>query len=146
MTVHEVCDLYRQTGTPLIIIAGRNYGQGSSRDWAAKGLALMGVRAVLAESFERIHRTNLVGMGILPLTFPDGVTRHDLNVTDDTEFALELPHSGLEARCNVILHQQGSGSSPRQFVLTAQIASESEAQILARGGLLPHMMAKLAPV
>ena len=146
MTVHEVCDLYRQTGTPLIIIAGRNYGQGSSRDWAAKGLALMGVRAVLAESFERIHRTNLVGMGILPLTFPDGVTRHDLNVTDDTEFALELPHAGLEARCNVILQQHGPGSSPRQFVLTAQIASESEAQILSRGGLLPHMMAKLASV
>ncbi len=143
MTVYEVCESYRQMGTPLIIIAGRNYGQGSSRDWAAKGLTLMGVRAVLAESFERIHRTNLVGMGILPLTFPVGMTRHDLGVTDDTVFALEMPRSGLHAHCEVILHHDLPGSSPHQFVLTAQIASESEVHILSRGGLLPHMMAKL---
>ena len=81
----RLCDLYRQTGTPLIIIAGRNYGQGSSRDWAAKGLALMGVRAVLAESFERIHRTKPCwAWEFCRSLFPDGVTRHDLNVTDDT--------------------------------------------------------------
>ena len=77
MPMHAAAERYRAEGVPLVVIAGAEYGAGSSRDWAAKGTRLLGVRAVIAESFERIHRANLVGMGVLPLQFPAGVTRQD---------------------------------------------------------------------
>ena len=78
MSILDAAERYRAEGVPLVVIAGAEYGAGSSRDWAAKGTRLLGVRAVIAESFERIHRSNLVGMGVLPLQFPDGVTRKTL--------------------------------------------------------------------
>ncbi len=85
MSIFEAAELYEKEGTPLIIVAGKEYGTGSSRDWAAKGPNLLGVRAVVAELFERIHRSNLVGMGILPLVLPEGVTRADSLKLDGTE-------------------------------------------------------------
>ena len=78
MSIYDASVRYTEDGTPLLIIAGKEYGSGSSRDWAAKGTRLLGVRAVIAESFERIHRSNLVGMGVLPLEFVEGATRHSL--------------------------------------------------------------------
>lgn len=144
LSVHDVAERYKQTDTPLIVIAGRNYGQGSSRDWAAKGMRLLGVRAVLAESFERIHRSNLVGMGILPLAFPKEMTRHDLGLTIHTLFDLDLPVDGLGPGCTVNLHLRGGTQGTLQIATTAQIASKAEAQMLASGGLLPQMMQKLA--
>ncbi len=83
MPIYDAAMRYKAEGVPLVVFAGKEYGTGSSRDWAAKGTALLGVKAVIAESFERIHRSNLVGMGVLPLTFKDGVTRQSLGLTGD---------------------------------------------------------------
>jgi aconitate hydratase len=90
MTVFEAAEKYRQTNTPLVILAGRDYGSGSSRDWAAKGASLLGVRAIIAESFERIHRSNLVGMGVLPVQFLEGVTAGSLGLKGDEVFDLYI--------------------------------------------------------
>ena len=85
-TIYEAAMRYADEGVPLVVLAGKEYGSGSSRDWAAKGTALLGVRAVIAESFERIHRSNLIGMGVLPLQFPDGETRESLGLTGEETF------------------------------------------------------------
>ena len=92
MSIYDAAQRYQADGVPLVILAGKEYGSGSSRDWAAKGTALLGVRAVLAESFERIHRSNLVGMGILPLQFQDGDTAASLGLTGEEVFDI----TGLE--------------------------------------------------
>ncbi len=92
MTVFDAAERYRAEGRPVVVVGGRNYGCGSSRDWAAKGTRLLGVRAVIAESFERIHRSNLVGMGVLPLQFPAGISRHTLGLTGDEAF--DIPDIG----------------------------------------------------
>merc|ERR1711998_785640 len=86
MSIFEAASRYQQDGTPLIVIGGKEYGTGSSRDWAAKGTALLGIKAVIAESFERIHRSNLIGMGILPLQFIDGLSHKKLNLIGDETF------------------------------------------------------------
>ncbi len=83
MPIYDAAQKYETEGVPLVVFGGKEYGMGSSRDWAAKGTMLLGIKAVLVESFERIHRSNLVGMGILPLTFPEGVTRETLKLTGD---------------------------------------------------------------
>ena len=95
MTVFDAAERYRAEGRPVVVVGGRNYGCGSSRDWAAKGTRLLGVRAVIAESFERIHRSNLVGMGVLPLQFPPGMSRHTLRLTGDETF--DIPDIGARA-------------------------------------------------
>src|SRR5438094_6086476 len=89
MTIYDASVKYREAGVPLIVIAGKEYGSGSSRDWAAKGPKLLGVRAVIAESYERIHRSNLVGMGILPLEFKPGENRETLGLTGKEKFEIE---------------------------------------------------------
>src|SRR5205085_7350540 len=89
MPIYDAAMLYSQAGTPTLIIAGKEYGSGSSRDWAAKGVKLLGVKAVIAESFERIHRTNLVGMGVLPLQFVPGDTKDTLSLTGKETFSIE---------------------------------------------------------
>ena len=138
LSVFEAAMRHQDTETPLIIVAGRGYGAGSSRDWAAKGLRLLGVRAVLAESFERIHRSNLIGMGVLPLTFPEGMTRADLALNGASEIALELPDAGLGPFCKVKL----SLNTPKREIATrAQIHSDNEVLMLSLGGILPSMMA-----
>src|SRR6185295_3477422 len=91
-TIYEAAMAYADDGVPLVVLAGKEYGSGSSRDWAAKGTALLGVRAVLAESFERIHRSNLIGMGVLPLQLPDGETAQSLGLTGEEVITVE----GLE--------------------------------------------------
>lgn len=91
MDVFDAAERYRQDGTPLIIIAGKDYGSGSSRDWAAKGPFLLGVKAVIAESFERIHRSNLVGMGIIPLQFKDGENAETLGLNGTEKYTINLP-------------------------------------------------------
>src|SRR5207245_1026907 len=116
----------------LVVVAGRNYGMGSSRDWAAKGPWLLGVRAVLAESFERIHRTNLCAMGILPLLLPDGETWQSLGITGHERFDLELgDHS-------VRVHADGIGFDAR-----LDVASSGERDVLFAGGTLPYLLREL---
>ena len=90
-TIFDAAERYLAEGVPLVVLAGKEYGSGSSRDWAAKGPKLLGVRAVIAESYERIHRSNLIGMGIVPLQFPDGENRRDARPDRPREFAIERP-------------------------------------------------------
>src|SRR3546814_19388625 len=90
MPIYDAAMRHKADGTPLVVIAGKEYGTGSSRDWAAKGTNLLGVRAVIVESFERIHRSNLVGMGVLPLQFVDGQTRETLGLTGDDQFTIPV--------------------------------------------------------
>ena len=104
MSIHRAAELYRRDGVPLVIVAGREYGAGSSRDWAAKGTFLLGVRAVIAESFERIHRSNLLGMGVLPLEFMNGATRKQLGLDGSEVFevtGVEAVRIPRQVRCTI---------------------------------------------
>ena len=142
MTIFEAAQRYAERGTPLVVIAGRDYGTGSSRDWAAKGVALLGVRAVIAEGFERIHRSNLVGMGVLPLELPAGVTWKGLGWTGCEEFDVAwegAPRPGLDVRLVV---RQPDGTS-RALTLRARIDSATEAEYMAEGGILPRGLRRI---
>src|SRR4029434_7525275 len=103
MTIYDASVKYREAGAPLMVIAGKEYGSGSSRDWAAKGTLLLGVKAVIAESFERIHRSNLVNMGVLPLEFKPGENAASLKLTGTEEFNLLGVADGLKARGDVVV-------------------------------------------
>ena len=122
MSIYDAAMRYAGEHVPLVVLAGKEYGSGSSRDWAAKGTALLGVRAVIAQSFERIHRSNLVGMGVLPLQFPDGHSAQSLGLTGEEVFAIE----GLAEAMN------GGGSPPREVQVTAQPASGESIRFAAR--------------
>src|ERR671926_356723 len=87
-TIYDASQAYQEAGVPLVVLAGKEYGSGSSRDWAAKGTALLGVKAVIAESYERIHRSNLIGMGVLPLQFPEGASAESLGLTGEETFSI----------------------------------------------------------
>lgn len=127
---------YRDAGVPLLVFAGRDYGSGSSRDWAAKGTALLGVRAVIAESFERIHRSNLVSMGVLPLRFATGEGWRQLGLAGDECYALNGLRAAVLDGGRVTVHAAGVAST-RSFVVSAEIHSDAERRILRAGGLLP---------
>ena len=102
LPIYDAAMQYKKEGVPLVVFGGKEYGMGSSRDWAAKGTALLGIKAVIVESFERIHRSNLVGMGVLPLTFKDGATRHSLNLTGDETIDI-LGLDGLRAGMDLMM-------------------------------------------
>ncbi|MFI5417462.1 MAG: aconitate hydratase AcnA [Candidatus Lutacidiplasmatales archaeon] len=144
MTIYDAAERYRKEGVPLIVLAGANYGQGSSRDWAAKGPLLLGVRAVVAESFERIHRSNLVGMGILPLEFPSGTGWKNLGLTGRERYALQVDEgSALTPRCAVDLVVEADGQAPRTIRLRSRIDSAVELDYYQSGGLLPYVLGRL---
>ncbi|WZB75805.1 hypothetical protein WJ972_06555 [Achromobacter insuavis] len=129
---------YRDAGVPVVVVAGKDYGNGSSRDWAAKGTRLLGVRAVIAESFERIHRSNLVNMGVLPLQLPAGVTRLTLGLDGTETFDLEIPANLAprgEARCVI----RGAGA-PRTLTLLCRLDNAHEMEIWRAGGILPAVL------
>jgi aconitate hydratase len=136
MTVFEASQRYLEEGTPLIVIAGKEYGSGSSRDWAAKGPNLLGVRAVIAESYERIHRSNLLMMGILPLEFVDGEGRDALGLTGREEFAIHGVENG-EAR-EVSVRADG-----KQFRARVRLDTPREREYLRHGGILPFVLRRL---
>jgi aconitate hydratase len=133
----------RREGIPLVVIAGRNYGAGSSRDWAAKAPALLGVRAIVAEGFERLHRSNLIGMGIVPLLFLPGATRRDLDL-DGTEM---LDFDGLDRLAvgmnDVTLRVRHAKRGDRQITLRCRLDSRQELEYLHNGGLLPFVLRSL---
>ncbi|RKH18187.1 aconitate hydratase AcnA [Corallococcus sp. CA047B] len=141
MPVFEAAQAYRATGTPLVVLAGRNYGMGSSRDWAAKGPWMLGVRAVIAESFERIHRSNLIAMGILPIEFEPGDRWWDLGLTGHERFSFEDVHS---PRARIHVHARGEGTL-FEFKGTARIDSEGELALYLHGGMLPYLLHSPAP-
>ena len=143
LPIFDAAEAYAAEGVPLVIVAGRDYGAGSSRDWAAKGAALLGVRAVLAESFERIHRSNLVGMGVLPLEFPVGVTRKTLGLDGSDRLDLAGLEDGFAVGMPVTCTIVGANGSRRNVTLTARIDTREEVECLHHGGILPRVVASL---
>ena len=139
-TIYDASIDYQNSGTPLVILAGKEYGSGSSRDWAAKGTALLGVRAVIAESFERIHRSNLIGMGVLPLQFIDGQNAASLGLRGDEVFEL----TGIT--------ELNSGITPKQITVKAgdktfsarlRIDTPGEADYYRHGGIMQYVLRSL---
>ncbi|MGH3222948.1 MAG: aconitate hydratase [Streptosporangiaceae bacterium] len=143
MTIYDAAQRYAAEGVPLLVIAGKEYGSGSSRDWAAKGTALLGVRAVLAVSFERIHRSNLIGMGVLPLQFADGQDAGSLSLTGKEIYAVRGLAGAGEVPRTVTIEFAGPGGT-REFTATARIDTPAEAAYYRHGGILPYMLRQLA--
>ncbi len=144
LSIYDAAERYRSENVPLIVIAGREYGTGSSRDWAAKGTRLLGVRVVLAESFERIHRTNLIGMGVLPLVFRGGVTRRDLELTGKETFHLSGLDTGIIPRDDMTLIVQRLDGTSREVPVLSRIDTSEEAEHFRNGGILPAVLRRLA--
>ena len=144
MPVYDAAMAYRADGVPLVVIAGKEYGTGSSRDWAAKGTRLLGVRAVIAESFERIHRSNLVGMGVLPLEFTEGATRQSLGVDGSEEIDLEGIGAGLTPRMTVTCRIRRADGSSLEVPLRCRIDTADEADYYRHGGILHYVLRGLA--
>ena len=141
LSIHEAARRYAASGTPLLVIAGRDYGSGSSRDWAAKGPRLLGVRAVIAESFERIHRSNLVGMGVLPLQFGSGHSAGSLGLDGSERFDIPVPERGTET---VEVRLQGSDGAQRRFTARVRIDTPQEWEYFRHGGILQAVLRDLA--
>ena len=140
MTIYDAAQAYAAEGTPLVVLGGKEYGSGSSRDWAAKGTALLGIRAVIVESYERIHRSNLIGMGVLPLQFLPGESAASLGLTGREEFSV----TGVEAL--------NSGEVPREVTVRAdgiefraivRIDTPGEAAYYRHGGIMPYVLRSL---
>ncbi len=144
MPIFDAAMRYRAAGTPLIVIAGREYGTGSSRDWAAKGTLLLGVRAVIAESYERIHRSNLVGMGVLPLRFRAGESARSLELTGLETFDIRGIANGLEAGGTVEVTATRDDGSRQVFPAEVRLESEVEVRYYRNGGILHTVLRKLA--
>jgi aconitate hydratase len=143
MAIYDAAMAYEHDGTPLVIIAGKEYGTGSSRDWAAKGTVLLGVRAVIAESFERIHRSNLVGMGVLPLRFADGENAQTLGL-DGTETYTIRGVADIQPRQEVELEIKSSDGATRTIATWCRIDTFNELEYFRAGGILPYVLRKLA--
>jgi aconitate hydratase len=140
LPISEAAQRYQFEGTPLLILAGKDYGAGSSRDWAAKGPALLGVRAVLAESFERIHRSNLIGMGVLPLEYMPGEGRATLGLSGEESFDVLGPDTELSPRQRLTLRVRSHGAETRDFEVLARVDSPVEAAYYRHGGVLPFVL------
>ncbi len=143
LTIYDAGMRYRQEGTPLLILAGKEYGAGSSRDWAAKGTMLLGVRAVIAETFERIHRSNLVFMGVLPLQFNLEDTVSSLGLTGQESFELTGIADNFAPRARVRVRATTSDGEIKYFVVTARIDTPEELDYYYHGGILPYVLRQL---
>ena len=144
MTIYDAGMRYKKEGTPSIVLAGKEYGSGSSRDWAAKGTMLLGVRAVIAESFERIHRSNLVFMGVLPLVFKDGVTVATLGLTGKESFSLTGISDSLSPRGDLRVVAMREDKMVTDFLVTVRIDTPEELNYYHHGGILPYVLRQLA--
>jgi aconitate hydratase len=146
-TIYEAAMKYADEDVPLIVLAGKEYGSGSSRDWAAKGTALLGVRAVLAESFERIHRSNLIGMGVLPLQFPEGETAESLGLEGEEIFTLEgfedAVSQDAEGARQVAVKAEREGGDPVEFEARVRLDTPNEVAYYANGGILHRVLRDL---
>jgi len=140
MSIYDAAMRYQDEGTSLVGLAGKEYGSGSSRDWAAKGTRLLGIRAVIAESFERIHRSNLIGMGVLPLQFPDGVTAESLGLSGEETFEIESPEGKREVK---VVARKPDGSKVR-FNAAVRIDTPQEFEYYRHGGILHYVLRQLA--
>ncbi|MGY1616920.1 aconitate hydratase [Geodermatophilus sp. SYSU D00691] len=144
-SIYEASQAYQEAGIPLVVLAGKEYGSGSSRDWAAKGTALLGVKAVIAESYERIHRSNLIGMGVLPLQFPEGQDRESLGLTGDEEFTI----TGITALNDgdtprtVKVRAEASDGRTTEFDARVRIDTPGEANYYRNGGIMQYVLRSL---
>ena len=135
---------YKKEHTPQVLIAGKEYGTGSSRDWAAKGASLLGVKAVVCETFERIHRSNLVGMGVLPLQFKPGMTRKTLDLTGHESFDISGIEAGLRPGMDVPMTIHRRDGTSEKVVLTCRIDTAEEIEYFKNGGVLQYVLRNLA--
>ncbi|NMP24948.1 aconitate hydratase AcnA [Sulfobacillus harzensis] len=142
-SIYDVAMRYQAEGVPLVVLAGKEYGTGSSRDWAAKGTALLGVKAVIAESFERIHRSNLVGMGVLPLQFPDGTNAQTLGLTGEEVISLDVPQDIKPGQQVTIEAKRPNGEVVR-FTATARLDTPVDVDYYRNGGILQTVLGNLA--
>jgi aconitate hydratase len=140
MTIYDAALRYREEGVPLVVLAGKEYGSGSSRDWAAKGPALLGIRAVLAESFERIHRSNLVGMGVLPLEYRSGDSAATLGLTGRETFSISGLSAGIAPLMQVSVDVGLDDGSTFSFPATVRIDEPAEVEYYSNGGILQMVM------
>jgi aconitate hydratase len=143
LPIYDVAMKFKADGVPMVIVAGKEYGTGSSRDWAAKGTNLLGVRAVITESFERIHRSNLVGMGVLPLQFAEGVTRQTLGLIGDETFTIRNV-AGLRPRQDVEVELTRADGTQTTFMTRCRIDTVNELEYFLNGGILQYVLRNLA--
>jgi aconitate hydratase len=141
LAIYDAAMEYKKDGTPLVVIAGKEYGTGSSRDWAAKGTLLLGVKAVIAESFERIHRSNLVGMGVLPLQFRDGESAKTHGLTGKETFEITGLTAANAREATVVA--KGNGGEKR-FTVRVMLLTPKEREFYRHGGILPYVLRQLA--
>jgi aconitate hydratase len=143
LPIYDAAMAYKRDGTPLVVLAGKEYGTGSSRDWAAKGTVLLGVRAVITESFERIHRSNLVGMGVLPLQFQDGETAASLGLDGSETFTI-TGVAGIEPRQDVVVQVTKTDGATSSFTARCRIDTYNELEYFRSGGILHYVLRRLA--
>jgi aconitate hydratase len=143
MPIYDAAMEYKKRGVPLVVFGGKEYGTGSSRDWAAKGTLLLGVKAVIVESFERIHRSNLVGMGVLPLQFKEGTTRQTLNLNGDELLDITGVADGLKPRMDLTLHIRDADGSTREVPVVCRIDTLDELEYFRHGGILQYVLRSL---
>lgn len=140
LTVFDTAMKYQSDNTPLVVLAGKDYGSGSSRDWAAKGSRLLGIRAVIAESFERIHRSNLVGMGILPIEFPPGESAASLGLTGEEKFSITGIASDLKPFKMVKVRAEKASGETVEFDARARLDSDIDVEYFRHGGILHYVL------
>jgi aconitate hydratase len=143
MSIFDAAMKYQKEGVPLVILAGHEYGTGSSRDWAAKGTKLLGVRAVVAASFERIHRSNLVGMGVLPLQFLDGITAQSLGLDGSQTFSIGGLSDAIQPGQQLTLEIQNTDGEKRYVPVKVRIDTPIEVDYYKHGGILPYVLRQL---
>jgi aconitate hydratase len=142
-TIFDASEKYRATKTPLLVLAGKEYGSGSSRDWAAKGTFMLGIRAVVAESYERIHRSNLIGMGVLPLQFLDGESKESLGLTGEEVYSISGIANGLAPGKVLDVEAQAADGSVKQLKVRARIDTAVELAYYQHGGILQYVLRQL---
>ncbi|MGE3936387.1 MAG: aconitate hydratase, partial [Rhodospirillaceae bacterium] len=140
MSVYDAAMKYQAEGVPLIIVAGKEYGTGSSRDWAAKGTRLLGVKAVIAETYERIHRSNLVGMGVLPLQFQDGTSRKTLKLDGSETFDIEGLAGGIKPRMTLSCRIHRADGTTETIQVVCRIDTLDEVEYYLHGGILQYVL------
>jgi len=143
-SIYDAAMRYREEGVSLLILAGKEYGSGSSRDWAAKGVRLLGVRAVLAETFERIHRSNLVGMGVLPLEFLPEQNAQSLGLTGKEVFHIEGVAEAIAGTKQARVRAVAPDGSEKRFEVKVRVDTPAEAEYYRYGGILPYVLRQVA--
>ncbi len=139
MSIYDAAGKYKAAGTPLLVLAGREYGTGSSRDWAAKGTFLLGIKAVLAESYERIHRSNLVGMGVLPLQFKEGQSIESLGLTGHETYTIHVDDE-LQPLQDLRVDVTDDGGNTRTITMTCRVDTPVEVDYYRNGGILQTVL------